>query len=76
MPEPRIEDQLSLLQQQTVLAGEAVETLRLASRAELDALRLEIEVLWRCLHLVHPDMAAHFAAVRTDTLHTTDPEAP
>jgi hypothetical protein len=75
MPETRIEEQLSLLQQQTVLAGEEIETLRLNCRAEIDALRLEIEALWRCLHLVHPDMAKRFAAVRAEAIHTTDPEA-
>jgi hypothetical protein len=74
MPETRIEEHLSLLQQQTVLAGEAIETLRLNSRAEIDALRLEIEALWRCLHLMHPDMAKRFAAVRAEAIRTTDPE--
>jgi hypothetical protein len=76
MSETRIEEQLSLLQQQSVLAGEAVEALRLNCRAEIDALRLEIEALWRCLHLMHPDMTQHFAAVRAEAIHTTDPEAP
>jgi hypothetical protein len=76
MPETRIEEQLSLLQQQTVLAGEAIETLQLNCRAEIDALRLEIEALWRCLQLVHPDMAKHFDAVRAEAIRTTDPEAP
>jgi hypothetical protein len=68
------DEQLRLLQQQMVVAGEALETLQLDTRATIDALRLEIEVLRRCLHLVHPDMAEPFAVVRAETIHTTDPE--
>jgi hypothetical protein len=76
MPETRINEQLGLLRQQTALAGEAVEILRLDFRAEIDALRLEVETLWRCLHLLRPDLAERFAAVRAEAIQTTDPEAP
>jgi hypothetical protein len=68
------DEQLRLLQQQMVVAGEALETLQLDTRATIDALRLEIEVLRRCLHLVHPDMAEPFAVARAEAIHTTDPE--
>jgi hypothetical protein len=76
MPGTRIDEQLSKLQQQTALAGEEIETLRLDFRAEIDALRLEVETLWRCLYLLRPDLAERFAAVRTEAIQTTDPEAP
>jgi hypothetical protein len=72
----RIDEQLNLLQQQAALAGEEVETLRLDLRAEIDALRLEVETLWRCLYLLRPDLAERFAAVRTEAVQTTDPETP
>jgi hypothetical protein len=76
MKDTYIDEQLRLLQQQMVVVGETLESLQLETRAAIDAVHLEIEVLRRCLHLVHPDMAASFAAVRTEVIHTMDPETP
>jgi hypothetical protein len=76
MNDTHIDERLRLLQQQMVIVGEAIESLQLETRAAIDAVYLEIEVLRRCLHLVHPDMAESFAAVRTEAIHTTDPETP
>jgi hypothetical protein len=49
MKEAEITEQFRLFQQAIVLAGEAVETLKREQRAAIDALRLEVEVLKRCL---------------------------
>jgi len=49
MTEVQSAEQLRLLQQEIVLAGEAIETLKRDQRAAIDALRLEVEVLKRCL---------------------------
>ena len=76
MSDISFDEQLRLLQQQAALTDEAVQTLQLDVRAAIDALRLEVNVLWRCLHFLHPDMTDDFAAVRAEVIHTTDPEAP
>jgi hypothetical protein len=67
-------EQLHLLQQEVVTAGEALEALRRDHRAEIDAVRLELEVLRRCLYLIHPELAARFAAIRAEVVQQTDPE--
>jgi hypothetical protein len=74
MNEVQINEKLRLLEQEIALAGDATETLRLEMRAEIDALRLENEVLKRCLQLIHPEMQEHFAALRADVIHETNPE--
>ncbi len=75
MKEAELEERFRLLQQEIVLAGEAVETLRRDHRAEIDALRLEIEVLRRCLLLLHPDFAERYDDVRASVIEQTDPES-
>jgi hypothetical protein len=57
------------------IAGEAVETLKRDQRAAIDALRLEVEVLKRCLCQVHPELAAQFEAIRATLIREFDPEA-
>lgn len=74
MPEFAIE-QLRLLQQELTSTGETLDTLKRDHRADLDALRLDIEVLRRCLIMLHPDFAARFDAVRAQVVRDTDPEA-
>ena len=71
----RSAEQLRLLQQEIVLAGEAIETLKRDQRAAIDALRLEVEVLKRCLLQVHPELAAQFEAIRATLIREFDPEA-
>ena len=75
MTEAQGAEQLRLLQQEIVLAGEAVETLKRDQRAAIDALRLEVEVLKRCLFQVHPELAAQFEAIQATLIREFDPEA-
>lgn len=75
MKEAEMAEQFRLLQQEIVLAGEAVETLKRDQRAEIDALRLDVEVLKRCLLQVHPELAAHFETMRATLIREFDPEA-
>jgi hypothetical protein len=75
MKEAEIAEQFRLFQQAIVLAGEAVETLKRDQRAAIDALRLEVEVLKRCVLQVHPELAAHVETMRATLIHEFDPEA-
>jgi hypothetical protein len=74
MKEAEITEQFRLFQQAIVLAGEAVETLKREQRAAIDALRLELEVLKRCLFQVHPELATQFETMRADLMREFDPE--
>jgi len=75
MKEAEIAEQFRLFQQAIVLAGEAVETLKRDQRAAIAALRLDVEVLKRCLLHVHPELAAQFEAIRATLIREFDPEA-
>ena len=75
MKEAEIDEQFRLLQQAVVLAGEAVETLKREQRAAIAALRLDVEVLKRCLLQVHPKLAAHVETMRATLIRAFDPEA-
>jgi hypothetical protein len=75
MKEAEITEQLRLLQQEIVLAGEAIATLKRDQRADVDTLRLDVAVLQRCLLQLHPEFAAHFEAVRAELRRAIDPEA-
>ena len=75
MTEAQSAEQFRLLQQEIVLAGEAVETLKRDQRAAIDALHLDVEVLKRCLLQVHPELAAHFETIRATLIREFDPEA-
>jgi hypothetical protein len=75
MKEAEFDEQFRLFQQAIVLAGEAVETLKREQRAAIDALRLEVEVLKRCVCQVHPELAAQFETTRATLIREFDPEA-
>ncbi len=75
MREGEVEKQLKALQQETALTGEEVEALKRDQRAGMDALRLELEALRRCLVRMHPDFDECFAVVRATVMQETDPEA-
>jgi hypothetical protein len=75
MKEAEITEQFRLFQQAIVLAGEAVETLKREQRAAIDALRLEVEVLKRCVFQLHPELATQFETMRADVIREFDPEA-
>jgi hypothetical protein len=62
-------------EQEIVLAGEAVETLKRDQRAAIAALRLDVEVLKRCVCQVHPELAAQFETIRATLIREFDPEA-
>jgi hypothetical protein len=59
MKEAEITEQFRLLQQEIILAGEAIEEVRRDHRAEIAAVRLEVAVLQRCLLQLHTECAAH-----------------
>ena len=75
MKEAGSAEQFRLFQQELVLAGEAIETLKRDQRAAMDALRLEVEVLKHCVCQVHPELAAQFETIRADLIREFDPEA-
>ena len=75
MQEAESTEQFRLFQQALVLAGEAVETLQREQRAAIDVLRLEVEVLKRCLFQLHPELATQFETMRADLIREFDPEA-
>ncbi|MGE3540350.1 MAG: hypothetical protein AB7N91_23275 [Candidatus Tectimicrobiota bacterium] len=75
MHEAEIAERLHLLQQELILTGESLETMRRDARAALDALRLDIEVLRRCFLQLHPDFAGQYAATRAQLMQAIDPEA-
>jgi len=75
MTEAPSAEQFRLLQQEIVLAGEAIETLKRDQRTAMAALRLEVEVLKCCVCQVHPALAAQFETIRATLLREFDPEA-
>jgi len=75
MNEAQIEEQFHLLQQEITLTGEAMETLKRDHRAEIDALRLEVEVLQRCLRHLHPDERREIDRIRAEVIQQVNPEA-
>jgi hypothetical protein len=75
MKEAEITEQFRLFQQAIVLAGEAVETLKREQRAAIAGLRLEVEVLKRCVVQLHPELATQFETMRADLIREFDPEA-
>ena len=75
MNDPIFEEKLHLLQQEITLTGEAVETLQRDNRAEIDALRLEVEVLQRCLRHLHPDALSQIDRIRAEVVQEVNPEA-
>ena len=74
MKEAESAEQFRLLQQAILLAGEAVETLKRDQRAAIDALRLDVEVLKRCVLQVHPELDAHVEPMRATLIREFDPE--
>ena len=76
MKEAEIAEHFRLLQREVELAGEAVSDLQRDHRAEIDAVRLEVEVLRRCLFLIHPNLEEQWSKVRTQVVQETDPETP
>jgi hypothetical protein len=75
MKEAESAEQLRLFPLAIVLAREAAEALKRDQRAALDALRLDVEGLERCLCQVHPELAAQFEAMRAIMVRKCDPEA-
>jgi len=75
MNEGEVTEQFRLVQHEVTLTGAALETLKRDHRAAIDALRLDLEGLRRCLLQLHPEFAAHFEATRAQLVRAIDPEA-
>ena len=75
MAEVHTEERLRLFEREIALAGEAIDALSRDHRAAIDALRLEVEVLRRCLIRVQPDLEEQYDAVRAELIQQVDPEA-
>lgn len=76
MNESQVEERFHLLEQEITLTGDAVEALKRDHRAEIDALRLEVEVLRRCLRHLHPDDLSEIDRIRADVVEQVNPETP
>ncbi len=74
MREGEVEKQLKLLQQEIALTGHELDGLKREQRATMNALRLEVEALRRCLERLHPDSRECLAALRAEVIQETDPE--
>jgi len=75
MNEVEVAERFRLVQHEMTLTGEALETLKRDHRAAIDALRLDLEVLRRCLLQLHPEFVTHFEATRAQLVREIDPEA-
>jgi hypothetical protein len=75
MNEVEVTERFRLVQHEVTLTGEALETLKRDHRAAIDALRLDLEVLRRCLRQLHPEFATHFEATRAKLMREIDPAA-
>lgn len=74
MNEAQLEERFHLLEQEVALTGESLENLQRDSRAEIDALRLEVTVLQRCLYHLYPESQAAFDAIKADVIQQVNPE--
>ena len=75
MKEREVDKQLKILEQEIGLNGQELEALKREQRAATDALRLEVEIIRRCLTRLHPDAEEWLAALRVEVMQETDPEA-
>ena len=75
MKEKEIEKQLNILQKEIAVNGEELEALRRNQRAVMDALRLEVEILRRCLIRLYPDFEKCLATLQDEVAQEIDPEA-
>jgi hypothetical protein len=75
MKEKEVEKQLNILQREIAVNGEELEALRREQRAAMDALRLEVEMLRRCLIRLYPDFNKCLATLREEVVQEINPEA-
>ena len=76
MTDAVIDERFRSLEREIGLAGEAIDALSRDHRAEIDALRLEVEVLRRCLLRLQPELAEQYDTMRAELIQHVDPEAP
>ncbi len=75
MREKDVEKQFQTLQQEIDTNAEAFEGLRRDQRAAVDTLRLEIEVLRRCIERLHPGFRKCLDTTWAEVVQEIDPEA-
>jgi hypothetical protein len=76
MTEAGVDERFHLLEREIRLAGEAIDALSRDYRAAIDTLRLEVEVLRRCVMRLQPELAEQFDTMRAELIQHVDPEAP
>jgi regulator of replication initiation timing len=74
MRDKEVENRLKMLEKQISVNGDELGALKREERAAIDALRLEVETLRRCLFRVCPDLEECFSAIRAETAQEVDPE--
>jgi hypothetical protein len=74
MEEKEIQQRFHLLQQEVDAATSVVEEVRLNFAAVVDALKIEVEVLRRCMESYDPDFARRYAELRAQVIHEVNPE--
>jgi hypothetical protein len=75
MKEKEVEKQLNILQREIAINGEELEALRRDQRAAMDTLRLEVEMLRRCLIRLYPDFKKCMVTLRDEAAQEINPEA-
>lgn len=74
MIDKEVQKQFKMLEKQIALSGDELSALKREQRATIDALRLDVETLRRCLFRLCPDLEECFSDIRTETLQEVDPE--
>lgn len=74
MIDKEVKNQLKMLQKQIALNGDELGVLKREQRAAMDALRLDVETLRRCLFRLYPELKECFSAIRMETAQEVDPE--
>jgi hypothetical protein len=74
MIDKEVKNQLKMLQKQIALNGDELGALKREQRAAMDALRLDVETLRRCLFRLYPELKECFSAIRMETAQEVDPE--
>ena len=74
MSERSLEYRLKEVERELVPTGDDLLDDRRSFQAAIDALKLEVRALWRCLDLLHPQRKAEISALKERVLEDIDPE--
>ena len=74
MIDKEVKNQLKMLQKEIALNGDDLGALKREQRAAMDALRLDLEILRRCLFHLYPELKECLSAIRAETAQEVDPE--